>query len=69
MEKRWLTAKDTGLGSFRIAGSSSGSGVSKIAAGLVRTASASTSSSRSVNSALGRGGRLSIYSPPIYDPI
>ncbi|VDK22231.1 unnamed protein product [Taenia asiatica] len=64
LEKRWLTAKDTGFSSLRITGGSGGSGVSKITAGLVRTASASASSSRSVNSALNRGADISFKPRP-----
>ncbi|KAL5106555.1 Huntingtin [Taenia crassiceps] len=59
LEKRWLTAKDIGFGSLRITGSSGGGGVSKITAGLVRTASASASSNRSANSALNRSADIS----------
>ncbi|VDM22904.1 unnamed protein product [Hydatigera taeniaeformis] len=55
LEKRWLLAKDTGVGPLRIAGNS---GVSIITAGLVRSASNSVSSSRNISSTLNRAGRL-----------
>ncbi|CDS43612.1 huntingtin [Echinococcus multilocularis] len=55
LEKRWSTTKDSGFASLRIAGSGGSSGVAKITAGLVRTAS---TSGRGVNSALNRAADI-----------